>query len=200
MFISYGVVDGNLKPVTSDTTTDPTDPSYILNTVTITSSTPITLDDSTIAHLHLEYVLSKDSISSLQVMNPVYLQSDGTPACWVSHDTIPSEFDGQDRCGDPTLRNLLEGGTVSFRIEQISPNPVSGHASVGYNVHLSGVPLTMEIYNILGQKEETVMNGEAVGDGDHTATFETARLPAGRYVLRLSDGTTVDSRPFVVEK
>ncbi|HEX5315493.1 MAG TPA: T9SS type A sorting domain-containing protein, partial [Candidatus Kapabacteria bacterium] len=65
---------------------------------------------------------------------------------------------------------------------------------------LSGVPLTMEIYNILGQKVETVMDGEAVAEGDHSMTIETTRLPAGQYILRLSDGTTVDSRPFVVQK
>jgi hypothetical protein len=200
MFILNGIVDGNLNPVTSDTTTDPTDPSYILNTVTISSNTPITLDDSTIAHLQLEYVLSKDSISQIQVMNPVYLEQDGTSVCWVSHDTIPSIFAGLDRCGDPTLHTLLTGGVVSFRINQISPNPVSEHTNIRYNVHLSGVPLMMEIYNILGQKVETIMDGEAVAEGDHSMTIETTRLPAGQYILRLSDGTTVDSRPFVVQK
>ncbi|HET6400593.1 MAG TPA: choice-of-anchor D domain-containing protein [Candidatus Kapabacteria bacterium] len=200
MFVSYGVVDGNLNPVTSDTMTDPNDPSYILNTVTITSISPITLDDSTIAHLKLEYVLSKDSVSDIEVMNPVYLDQTGAAVCWVSHDTVPSKFAGLDRCGDPTLHTLLAGGVVSFHIQQITPNPVSSHATVGYNVQLSGVPLTMEVYTILGQKEETVMNEQPVADGDHTVTFETSQLPSGQYVLRMTDGSSVESRPFVIEK
>jgi hypothetical protein len=203
MFVSNAnpvVPDGGLQLIGTPTTiSDPSDPNYLLTTVTVGSTSVIT-QIGTIAHLQLEYVLSKDSVSTLQVMNPVYFDQSGASACWVAHDTIPSAFAGLDRCGDVTLHTLLVGGTVSFHVQQITPNPVSGQAKVGLNVHLSGVPLTMEVYNILGQKEQIIMEEQPVEAGDQTATFETSRLQSGQYVLRVSDGTTVQSVPFVVQK
>ncbi|HZK76609.1 MAG TPA: choice-of-anchor D domain-containing protein, partial [Candidatus Kapabacteria bacterium] len=200
LFIASPVVaDNGLQLVSSNTVADPADPNYVLTTVTVHSNSPITQID-TIAHLQLEYVLSKDSVSTLQVMNPVYLDQSGNAACWVAHDTVPSAFAGLDRCGDPTLQTLLKGGTVSFHIQQITPNPVSNQANVTFTVHLDGVPLTMEVYNILGQREFTAMTGQPVPAGNQTESFQTALLPAGQYVLRATDGTTVQSVPFVVEK
>ena len=133
-------------------------------------------------------------------MNPVYFDSTGAAACWVAYDTVPSAFAGLDRCGNFTIHKLLEGGTVSFKVQQITPNPVSNQANVGLSVQLDGVPLTMEIYNILGQREFTVMNAQPVPAGDHTTTFGTSLLQSGQYVLRVTDGTSVQSIPFVVEK
>ncbi|MFI5201901.1 MAG: T9SS type A sorting domain-containing protein, partial [Candidatus Kapaibacterium sp.] len=201
MFIANPVVaDNGLTIKSSDTTTDPTDPRYILNTVTVHSNSPITSADGTIAHVQLEYVLSKDSVSDLDVMNPVYFDQSGNTACWVSHDTVPSAFAGLDRCGDFTIHRLLQGGTVSFKVQQITPNPVSGDANVGLSILLDGVPLRIDVYNILGQGELNVLDAQAVPAGNHTQTFSTSLLPAGQYVLRVTDGTTVQSVPFVVQK
>ncbi len=200
MFIASPVTPaGGLQLINSTTSADPTDPSYVLNTVTVGSTSPIA-QIPVIANLPLEYVLNKDSISDIQVLNPVYMDSTGAPACWVTPDTIPSAFAGLDRCGDLTIGNLLRGGLPTFRIQQITPNPVTTNATVTYSVRLDGVPLTMEVYNVLGQREAVPMENTPVSAGNHSATVEIGALSSGQHILRMSDGTTTQSLPFVVQK
>ena len=202
MFVTSPWKDDNVHVVSSDTGTDPTDPAYVLDTVTLESNgnTPITQSDSLLAHLPLTYVVNKDSVSSLNIIDPIYLDSTGQPACWVSHDTIPATFAGLDKCGDATLRSFLSGGLPTFKIQSITPNPVSRDANVAYSVRLDGVPLTMDVFDVLGQGHLTLMQNNPILSGQHTAILQTESLPAGSYVLRVTDGTTVQSVPFVVQK
>ncbi len=203
MFIS-GTPQGNnasgLRVIQNNSGPDPSDANFVLNTVVVQSNSPITEGDSSIASVTLEYVVNKDSISTLDIIDPVYEDSTGNPVCWVSHDTIPATFAGLDRCGDLTLRNLLSGGTPTFRIESITPNPTRGDATVAYSVRLNGVPLTMDIYDALGQRDLTLMWQNPILTGEHSATLQTTALPSGSYILRVSDGATEQSVPFVVQK
>ena len=203
MFMANPTLGNNsngIQVIREDTGTDPQDAAYILDTVVIESNIPITQSDSVLASIQLEYVVNKDSMSSIDIIDPVYMDSLNRPVCWVSHDTIPAVFAGLDKCGNTTLRNFLSGGLPTFKIQSVSPDPVSSRGSVAYSVRLDGVPLTMDIYDELGRVEHRLLDAQPVSTGTHTMAFDTRVLSAGNYVLRVTDGATVQSVPFVVEK
>src|SRR5207245_2138517 len=98
------------------------------------------------------------------------------------------------------MRNLLRGGEPPTSIRSVTPNPVVGSASVEYDVGQSGLPVTIEVYDLLGQKSLIVMERMTHMAGTHTAKFDTSNLPSGSYVVRVSSLGGSQSRRFVVQK
>jgi hypothetical protein len=178
---------------------DPSDNNYEIATIKVTSGSPITQTD-TVIHLPLVYVIAKDTTSSFRVFPPALLDQSGNTVCWVTPDTIAGTFYGLDYCGDATMRSMVRNGAPTVSIRSVTPNPAVANASVKYNVTLDGAPVTIEVYNQLGQKSLTVMEHQAHQPGTYTAEFDTSVLPSGSYVIRVASMGEVRSQRFVVQK
>ena len=63
------------------------------------------------------------------------------------------------------------------------PNPFNAKTVLNYSLPQSG-PVTLSIYNLLGQHVETVFEGERPA-GNHVITWDASEFPSGVYFARL---------------
>ena len=65
------------------------------------------------------------------------------------------------------------------------PNPFNPTTVVRFGIPQDAV-VSVEIYNTLGQKVVTLLNGEKVEAGYHEVSFDGSRLASGVYLYRIS--------------
>ncbi|MFC1481376.1 T9SS type A sorting domain-containing protein [Candidatus Neomarinimicrobiota bacterium] len=92
---------------------------------------------------------------------------------------------------------------AAFSLRQNYPNPFNPTTRIVYSVEVSGL-VTMNIYNILGQRVRTLVN-EVQNIGPHSMIWDGlddhGRLVAGGvYIYRLQAGSTVETRKMVLLK
>ncbi|WP_420455687.1 T9SS type A sorting domain-containing protein [Rubrivirga sp.] len=124
-------------------------------------------------------------------INGAYGQIFATPLQWPAVALV----------GSDVVAVAEEGGPADdgFRLGQSHPNPVaSGTASVSFDLPESA-PVSLTVYNVLGQEVLRVMDREDRRAGPHTVRVDVSGLAAGLYVYRLNAGDrTATSRMVVV--
>jgi hypothetical protein len=111
-----------------------------------------------------------------------------------------------------TLGDLNIGGTpVSIEdgevrdvpsrvhLSQNYPNPFNPATSIPFELPAADV-VTLEVYNMLGQKVAELLNNTMLGSGRHTVQFNASSLPSGVYLYRLSTSTFSESRKMMLIK
>lgn len=86
----------------------------------------------------------------------------------------------------------------SFALHQNYPNPFNPATEISFSLPQSGF-VQLEIYNVLGQKIETLIEGEMEA-GDHTVTWDASQAASGIYLYRLRCDDKVASRKMVLLK
>ena len=74
-----------------------------------------------------------------------------------------------------------------FKLLQNYPNPFNSQTEIRFSLARS-VPVTLEIYNLLGEKVVTFFNKEYLITGVHQANFNAEHLPSGIYFYRIEAG------------
>ncbi|HET6399816.1 MAG TPA: choice-of-anchor D domain-containing protein [Candidatus Kapabacteria bacterium] len=191
----------DLQVVSADTSDDATNTNYQLLTIHLKSNTgaPI-INSGTVATVNLQYVIGKDSISPFDVKDVMFLDQNQSSVCWVSNGSVPTSFYGQNLCGDATLRMYLHGGMPAFSIQDIVPNPIAQTASIHYTVAQDGVPVTMQVFNALGQPVATLIKNEPQAKGSYQATLDASMFPSGLYTIYVSTPGFGISKQVVVTK
>lgn len=83
---------------------------------------------------------------------------------------------------------------------QIAPQPAADMATVSFRMQET-VPVFLDVVDSRGMNVRTVLDGSVtLSGGEYSVRFDTADLPSGMYVLRISAGVFVSSVPFVVAK
>lgn len=88
---------------------------------------------------------------------------------------------------------MSERGT---RLLQNFPNPFNPVTTIAYQTTTAGI-LDVSIYNILGQKIETVVSGEKAA-GTHTVKWNAEKFPGGIYYYVLRSGKHYDVKQMVL--
>jgi hypothetical protein len=91
-------------------------------------------------------------------------------------------------------RGMLTGVTeeqepevlVACGLLQNYPNPFNATTTLSYTLPQSG-PVTISVYNLLGQRVETIFEGEQQA-GRHSIIWDAGHLPSGVYFARLEAG------------
>ena len=79
------------------------------------------------------------------------------------------------------------------------PNPLSSASQLSYTVANGPQPVSVEVYNALGQRVLSLLNAEQT-PGQHTATLAPLRqLAAGTYLVKLQVGRQLTSSRVVVD-
>ena len=84
--------------------------------------------------------------------------------------------------------NIPDNGipnTVSLR--QNYPNPFNPSTSITFELNRAQ-DVQLNVYNMLGQHVQTLVNADQMRAGAHSVTFEAAGLPSGLYFYRLTTG------------
>jgi hypothetical protein len=103
--------------------------------------------------------------------------------------------------GSPGTTDVEERAEVpqSMLLEQNFPNPFNPSTTIRYFLPDAG-KVSLEVFNVVGQKVATVVDNEYRPAGSHEATFAAFDLPSGVYLYRLSAGPQVETRKFTLVK
>lgn len=75
-------------------------------------------------------------------------------------------------------------------LKQNYPNPFNPSTTIAYGVPQTG-KVTLEVFDILGRKVTTLLNGEQKSAGRYTVNFNANNLASGMYIYRLQAGNVV---------
>ncbi|MBK9225608.1 MAG: T9SS type A sorting domain-containing protein [Ignavibacteria bacterium] len=96
------------------------------------------------------------------------------------------------------IKSALSTTPVNFYLEQNYPNPFNLQTRIRYKIGKLG-KYKMEIYNIIGQIQETLFDGVRTA-GDYTITYNAERLTSGIYYYVLSSDKEILTKKFVLTK
>jgi hypothetical protein len=88
------------------------------------------------------------------------------------------------------------GIPVAFLLYQNYPNPFNPTTTIRYGLPQRS-PVTLTIYNMLGQQVALLQNGEQ-GAGYHEVKFDARNLGSGVYFYRLHAGDFVETRRLLL--
>lgn len=152
------------------------------------TSTPVSLDGS----LDSWTKASVDNVSFQEGDNTITITYSGSGT--VKVDEV--QLFGVEGLGTSNEDIVKPDG---FRLAQNYPNPFNPTTTINFNLgEMSNVSLS--IYNVLGQRVATLVQGEQLASGSHTLQFDAARLASGVYFYRLQAGDFVSTRQMTLIK
>jgi hypothetical protein len=88
---------------------------------------------------------------------------------------------------------------LEFSLEQNYPNPFNPQTKLSFVLGQSSL-VTLNVYNILGEKIITLINDESMQAGKHEVKFDASQLQSGIYFYRLSAGKYIETKKMVLLK
>ncbi len=85
-----------------------------------------------------------------------------------------------------------------FSLSQNYPNPFNPSTVIKYSVPKAQL-VTLNIYNILGQKVASLVN-EQKNPGNYEVTFDASKLASGVYLYKLASGNFVQIKKMMLLK
>ncbi len=181
----------------SSSPTTITGSSDLMDTVWVEVSGDITSQDI-LGTMQFQLLVSRDLESPFTIVEPVMYSADGREACYVTIDEIPANFIPREWCGTLILRDALNG-ILPTTIVQMTPNPAKDVISLTFDVNVADVPVTIEVYDVLGNKVSTVMQGKTHSAGRYTETIDASELSTGNYTVRIVGGDRVSTRQVLIK-
>lgn len=126
---------------------------------------------------------------SIDIRNLIPSQRGG-PKVMKSKSANESRFILQINAGEAVSLEEERRLPVSVELSQNYPNPFNPTTTIGYGVPENG-EVTLEVYDVLGRKVATLMQGERKTAGRYTVNFDASNLASGMYIYRLRVGNTV---------
>ena len=79
------------------------------------------------------------------------------------------------------------------------PNPFNPSTTIQFTLGNDGMT-SLQVYNMLGQKVETLFNGNAEAGKLYQVTLDASNLPSGVYFYRLESGSFVSTKKLILMK
>lgn len=134
--------------------------------------------------------------------------SGGTNVSWPSTFKFPTltwtasdlPFEEVPDYGTITTSNEGEREVANvFKLDQNYPNPFNPSTNISFSLpNAANVNLT--VYNLLGQKVATLINGKTMTSGPHAVAFDAGSLSSGVYIYRLEAGSFVSNKRMTLIK
>ena len=94
------------------------------------------------------------------------------------------------------LNNELK--PAHFSLDQNYPNPFNPSTNINFSIADEG-QVSLEIYNMLGEKVAVIVN-EFLSAGNYSADWNSAGLPSGTYIYRLTANNVSQTRKMILLK
>ncbi|WP_409029181.1 T9SS type A sorting domain-containing protein [Gracilimonas sediminicola] len=98
-----------------------------------------------------------------------------------------------------TSAELMAQIPEDFKLHQNYPNPFNPSTIIRYGVPQSS-EVRLEVFDMLGRKVATLVNGERQRAGWHQVNFDASRLASGMYLYRIVAGKYVQTRKMMLIK
>ena len=109
------------------------------------------------------------------------------------------EYDRTDLFAIDFRESVAGFEAQGYLFNQPVPNPFREEAKLSFTLPATE-NVTMTVYNAVGNKVATLINGNLMTSGDHEVTLSGHNLPAGVYVVRLTAGAFTMLREVVLVK
>lgn len=102
---------------------------------------------------------------------------------------------------DGSLVATEDAGPLSNRTALLAnhPNPVRTETTLAF-ILAEPINVYLRVYNLLGQRVATLLDGRMLPGGSHEVTWSAAGVPSGVYLYRLEAGSRSESRRLLVLK
>jgi hypothetical protein len=177
--------------------TDPNLTSNLIDTVWVDVTGDLTAQDI-LGTIQFTLLLSKDLESPFTIIDPVMYSGDGREACYMTIDDVPASFIPREYCGTLVLRDYLND-KLPTSVIRMTPNPAKNKISLTYDVNLSDVLVTIEMFDMLGNKVLSQIEGKSHSIGRFTETMDASSLSSGNYIVRITSGGQVTSRQVLIK-
>ena len=98
-----------------------------------------------------------------------------------------------------SVRTVTVSMDRSLVFEPIAPNPVRGTASFTFATR-EAQPVTVEVYNVLGQRVATLFSGRMSGGQAKSVQIDASDLVSGTYFVRINGQSFNETRRMTVVK
>jgi hypothetical protein len=88
---------------------------------------------------------------------------------------------------------------VRFSLGQNYPNPFNPSTTIRFDLARTG-PVTLKVYNVLGQVVATLIDNQALSNGTYSVTWNAENLSSGMYVYKIEAGGVVESKKMTLLK
>lgn len=95
--------------------------------------------------------------------------------------------------------NHGSGRVSGYELLANYPNPFNPTTTIEFRTPAAG-RVTLEVFNVLGQKVATLMNNEMVAAGKHSRSFDAKNLSSGMYIYRMTANGFVSQRKMMLVK
>ncbi len=180
--------DNGYQPVITKSVSKSNDTNYVTVNIRATGATKIADGQKTLAHLVMTSRLSKLDTTAVVPMNLTFFRQDGSSICYTPTTNDPSMYVQPLRCGESTITRFLQDAGSVVHLLGSTPNPSSGPTTIRYEVHGQDVPVTIEIYNMLGLRVATLASNSMHNSGVYELHFDGSQLTSGGYYCRISGG------------
>lgn len=87
----------------------------------------------------------------------------------------------------------------NFALRQNYPNPFNPSTTISYDI-ATAANVQIEVYDVLGQKVATLINGDFHSTGSYSITFNASNLSSGIYFYTLKAGNVLQTRKMTLLK
>ncbi len=113
-------------------------------------------------------------------------------------DIIKAIIDAVDTT-NVTKVGELNSKPDTYRLLQNYPNPFNPETTISYSLAKEG-SVSLEIFDLLGRKETTIINNEIQSSGYHEISFNAENLPTGVYIYKLKAGSYISTKKMLLLK
>lgn len=110
---------------------------------------------------------------------------------------------GYDREGTPIESQIavMSIGVIpdKLALEQNYPNPFNPTTTITFALP-ENAKVTLDLFNLVGQKVASLIDGKEISAGNHSITFDASALESGTYIYRLTSNGVQLSKRMVVMK
>ncbi|MBO6792864.1 MAG: T9SS type A sorting domain-containing protein [Balneolaceae bacterium] len=86
-----------------------------------------------------------------------------------------------------------------FALKQNYPNPFNPSTNINFALPQSS-KVTLTVYDMLGRKVATLLNGSEMPAANHSVQFDASALASGMYIYRIEAGSFVSTRKMMLIK
>ena len=101
--------------------------------------------------------------------------------------------------GVVTANEVSNGLPSVYKLEQNYPNPFNPSTNINFALP-NASKVSLFVYDMLGRKVATLINGEQLQAANHSVKFDASALASGMYIYRIEAGSFTSTRKMMLIK